>query len=121
MYHVHRVNTWRRYYRKNFQKASASGWRYWPYHLFPAGIFQTESGSYCNRNCRCRSFHGNDLGISAMTLASSAGSIITPAAVGFVAEEAGIPVGMGVVGGITILLLITIVISILSAASEDNS
>lgn len=56
-----------------------------------------------------------------MTLASSAGSIITPAAVGFVAEEAGIPVGMGVVGGITILLLITIVISILSAASEDNS
>ena len=57
------------------------------------------------------SVRGNDLGVSAMTLAGSAGGIITPATVGFVAEKAGIQAGMGVVVGTTVLLLITIVVS----------
>jgi len=57
------------------------------------------------------SVRGNDLGVSAMTLAGVAGGIITPAAVGFVAEHAGIQVGMGVVVGATVMLLIMILIS----------
>lgn len=57
------------------------------------------------------SVRGNDLGVSAMTLAGSAGGIITPATVGFVAERVGIQAGMGVVVGTTVLLLITIIIS----------
>ena len=57
------------------------------------------------------SVRGNDLGVSAMTLAGSAGGIITPAAVGFVAERSGIQAGMGVVVGTTVLLLVTILLS----------
>lgn len=57
------------------------------------------------------SVRGNDLGVSAMTLTGVAGGIITPAAVGFVAEHAGIQVGMGVVVGATIMLLVMILVS----------
>lgn len=64
------------------------------------------------------SVRGNDLGVSAMTLTGVAGGIITPAAVGFVAEHAGIQMGMGVVVGATVMLLIMILISTVSPASE---
>lgn len=64
------------------------------------------------------SVRGNDLGVSAMTLTGVAGGIITPAAVGFVAEHAGIQMGMGVVVGATVMLLIMILISTISSASE---
>lgn len=57
------------------------------------------------------SVRGNDLGISWMTLAGSAGGILTPAAVGFVAERAGIQAGMGIVAVMTVLLFVTILIS----------
>ena len=57
------------------------------------------------------SVRGNDLGVSAMTLTGVAGGIITPAAVGFVAENAGIQMGMGVVVGATVMLLIMILVS----------
>ena len=57
------------------------------------------------------SVRGNDLGVSAMTLTGVAGGIITPAAVGFVAEHAGIQTGMGVVVVATVMLLIMILIS----------
>lgn len=57
------------------------------------------------------SVRGNDLGISWMTLAGSAGGILTPAAVGFVAERAGIQAGMGIVAVMTVLLFATILIS----------
>lgn len=57
------------------------------------------------------SIRGNDLGISAMTLTGSIGGIITPAAVGFVAEHAGIQVGMGIVVGATVMLLVMILAS----------
>lgn len=65
------------------------------------------------------SVRGNDLGVSAMTLAGSAGGIITPATVGFVAERAGIQAGMGVVVGTTVLLLVMIVISTFSKIAEE--
>lgn len=64
------------------------------------------------------SVRGNDLGVSAMTLAGSAGGIITPATVGFVAERAGIQAGMGVVVCTTVLLLLTIMVSSLSKQSD---
>ena len=64
------------------------------------------------------SVRGNDLGVSAMTLDGSAGGIITPATVGFVAERAGIQAGMSIVVGTTVLLLITILISTLSNHAE---
>lgn len=65
------------------------------------------------------SVRGNDLGVSAMTLAGSAGGIITPATVGFVAEGAGIQAGMGVVVGSTVLLLVMIVISTFSKSADE--
>lgn len=64
------------------------------------------------------SVRGNDLGVSAMTLAGSAGGILTPATVGFVAERAGIQAGMGVVVGTTTLLMVTIVVSFLMKEKE---
>ncbi len=64
------------------------------------------------------SVRGNDLGVSAMTLAGSVGGIFTPAAVGFIAERAGIQAGMGLVVGMTVLLLITIAFSCLSKQSD---
>ena len=47
-----------------------------------------------------------------------AGGIIAPAAVGFVAEHAGIQMGMGVVVGVTVMLLIMILVSTLSPSKE---
>ena len=61
---------------------------------------------------------GNDLGVSTMTFLGSTGGIITPAVVGFVAERAGIQVGMGIVVGVTALLLIAIVISVWSDRND---
>jgi len=60
------------------------------------------------------SIRGNDLGVSAMTLSGSIGGIITPAAVGFVAEHAGIQIGMGIVVATTVMLLVMILISTFS-------
>ena len=64
------------------------------------------------------SVRGNDLGVSAMTLTGVAGGIIAPAAVGFVAEHAGIQMGMGVVVGVTVMLLIMILVSTLSPSKD---
>ena len=57
---------------------------------------------------------GNDIGSSAMIFTGSAGGIITPALVGFVAEQSGMRAGMGVVVILTALLLLSIVFSSLS-------
>lgn len=48
---------------------------------------------------------GNDVGVSFMILAGSIGGILAPAAVGLVAEAAGIRAGMGIVVLMTALLL----------------
>lgn len=65
------------------------------------------------------SVRGNDLGVSWMILAGSAGGIITPATVGLVAERAGIQAGMGVVVVMTVLLLATILLSSVMKGGED--
>lgn len=57
---------------------------------------------------------GNDLGCSIMIFTGSAGGIITPALVGFVAERAGIRAGMGLIVVYTALLLLSILLSVLS-------
>ena len=67
-----------------------------------------------------QSIKGNDLGVSTMILVGSAGGIITPAAVGMVAENAGIQMGMGVVVAVTVLLLITILISVSTKGSKEE-
>ena len=59
------------------------------------------------------SVRGNDLGVSAMTLTGCAGGIITPAAVGFIAERAGIQVGMGLIIATTVMLMVMILVTIL--------
>ena len=64
------------------------------------------------------SVRDNDLGISAMTLTGVAGGIIAPTAVGFVAEHAGIQMGMGVVVGATVMLLIMILVSTICSGSN---
>ena len=66
------------------------------------------------------SVRGNDLGVSWMTLAGSAGGILTPAAVGFVAERAGIQAGMGIVAAMTVLLFAAILISFFIDRSTDT-
>ena len=63
---------------------------------------------------------GNDLGVSTMILVGSAGGIITPAAVGMVAEKAGIQMGMGVVVAVTVLLLITILFSVFTKGGKEE-
>ena len=63
---------------------------------------------------------GNDLGVSWMILAGSAGGIITPATVGFVAERAGIQAGMGVVVVMTFALLITVLVSVFTKGGNDE-
>lgn len=60
------------------------------------------------------SISGNDLGVSAMALTGSIGGILTPTAVGLVAEKAGIHVGMRVVVLMTILLFAIIMVAIFS-------
>ena len=67
-----------------------------------------------------QSIKGNDLGVSTMILVGSAGGIITPAAVGMVAENAGIQMGMGVVVAVTVLLLITILVSVSTKGSKEE-
>jgi len=59
-----------------------------------------------------QSVRGNDLGVSSMILAGSIGGIAAPAAVGLVAERAGIHAGMGVVVVVTVLLMLTILLSV---------
>lgn len=63
---------------------------------------------------------GNDLGCSIMVFTGSAGGIITPALVGFVAEEAGIRAGMGLIVAYTALLLLSIILSVLSVRAQPN-
>lgn len=63
---------------------------------------------------------GNDLGCSIMIFTGSAGGIITPALVGFVAEEAGIRAGMGLIVAYTALLLLSIILSVFSVRSRTN-
>ena len=62
---------------------------------------------------------GNDLGVSTMTFIGCTGGIITPAVVGFVAEKAGIQMGMGVVVAVTVLLLTTILVSVFSKGDAE--
>lgn len=64
------------------------------------------------------SVRGNDLGVSTMILAGGIGGIITPAAVGLVAEQAGIQAGMGVVVFMTVLLLLMILLSVFLKGDE---
>ena len=63
---------------------------------------------------------GNDLGVSWMILAGSAGGIITPATVGFVAQRAGIQAGMGVVVVMTFALLAPILVSVFTKGGNDK-
>ena len=62
---------------------------------------------------------GNDLGVSTMTFIGCTGGIITPAVVGFVAEKAGIQMGMGVVVAVTVLLLATILVSVFTKGDAE--
>ena len=80
--------------------------------LFMATIYPTAFafGSDCIR--------GNDLGCSIMIFTGSAGGIITPALVGFVAESAGIRAGMGLIVAYTALLLVSIILSVLSVRTK---
>ena len=55
---------------------------------------------------------GNDFGCSVMALTGSAGGVLTPMLVGFVAERAGIRAGMGLVVAFTGLLLTSILLSV---------
>lgn len=63
---------------------------------------------------------GNDLGCSIMIFTGSAGGIITPALVGFVAESAGIRAGMGLIVVYTALLLLSIVLSVISVRPHSK-
>ncbi len=76
--------------------------------VFMATIYPTAFafGSECIK--------GNDLGCSVMIFTGSAGGIITPALVGFVAESAGIRAGMGLIVAYTALLLLSIILSVFS-------
>lgn len=67
------------------------------------------------------SVRGNDLGVSWMTLSGSAGGILTPAAVGFVAERSGIQAGMGIVAVMTVLLFASILISCRGSHSAEEA
>lgn len=63
---------------------------------------------------------GNDLGCSLLIFAGSAGGIITPALVGFIAERSGgIRAGMALVAVCTVLLLVSILVSV-SIAAKNN-
>ena len=63
---------------------------------------------------------GNDLGCSIMSFTGSAGGILTPALVGFVAERAGIRAGMGLIVAYTALLLASIVLSVASVRLDQR-
>ena len=76
--------------------------------LFMATIYPTAFafGSDCIK--------GNDFGCSIMILTGSIGGVLTPALVGFTAEQAGIRAGMGLVAVFIGLLLISMILSVLS-------
>lgn len=76
--------------------------------LFMATIYPTAFafGSDCIR--------GNDFGCSIMILTGSIGGVLTPALVGFTAEQAGIWAGMGLVAVCIGLLLLSILLSVLN-------
>jgi len=83
---------------------------------FMATIYPTAFafGSDCIR--------GNDLGCSIMIFSGSAGGILTPALVGFVAEQAeDIRAGMALVAVCTVLLLTTILFSVYSTRKTENA
>lgn len=61
---------------------------------------------------------GNDLGCSLMAFAGSAGGVVAPALVGFVAEKNGISAGMGLVAAYTGLLLVSIVLGVFLKGRE---
>ena len=62
---------------------------------------------------------GNDLGCSVMIFTGSAGGILTPAMVGFVAERAGIRAGMGLIVVFAALLLFSILLSVFSVRAAQ--
>ncbi|MEQ2457464.1 MFS transporter [Flavonifractor hominis] len=82
--------------------------------LFMATIYPTAFafGSDCIK--------GNDLGCSIMIFTGSAGGIITPAMVGFVAEQAGIEAGMSLIVAFTGLLLLSIILSTFSVRKSHS-
>ena len=82
--------------------------------LFMATIYPTAFafGSDCIK--------GNDLGCSIMIFTGSAGGIITPAMVGFVAEQAGIEAGMSLIVVFTGLLLLSIILSTFSVRKSHS-
>ncbi len=55
---------------------------------------------------------GNDLGSASMNFLGSIGGVITPALVGFIANQLGIQAGMGLVVALTALLLAAILLSV---------
>lgn len=63
---------------------------------------------------------GNDLGCSIMIFTGSAGGIITPAMVGFVAERTGIRAGMGLILAYTALLLLSVILSVASVQGAKS-
>lgn len=75
--------------------------------LFMATIYPTAFafGSDCIR--------GNDFGCSIMILTGSIGGVLTPALVGFIAEQEGVHAGMGLVAVFTGLLLASILLGVL--------
>ena len=56
-----------------------------------------------------------------MIFTGSAGGIITPALVGFVAERAGIRAGMGLIVVYTALLLLSIILSVISVRTSKST
>ena len=74
--------------------------------LFMATVYPTafSLGSECIK--------GNDLGCSIMSFTGSAGGVLTPILVGFVAERAGIRAGMGLIIVFIALLLGSILLSV---------
>lgn len=83
--------------------------------FFMATIYPTAFafGSDCIR--------GNDLGCSIMIFTGSAGGIVTPALVGFVAQRAGIRAGMGLVVVCTALLLVSILLSVYTTRGKSTT
>ena len=82
--------------------------------LFMATIYPTAFafGSDCIK--------GNDFGCSIMILTGSIGGVLTPALVGFTAEQAGIRAGMGLVAVFIGLLLISMILSVLSMKQKSS-
>lgn len=65
------------------------------------------------------SIRGSDFGASILVFSGSFGGIITPGLVGFVAEQAGIQAGMGVVVASTAALLAAILLSVRSVRKQN--